>query len=198
MNIYQMYCNHWQQPGFWVARTPWVGTVAKIKRVGKLLGKPPYFGNPKVTATVYHRRTGEVLDDNFEISSAGTFKTWRLIDPPSWSTDKPFDPAAGRVVLNVPFNENKVAKKIGAKWNDMLDAWSIADTDTKALAKAKELGFMEPLPVMAYFVGEYEQREVAKLAGATYDSSKKAWGMPVTNVDGIAGMLSAGYKEIQP
>jgi hypothetical protein len=30
MNIYEMYVEHWKQPGFWIRRTTWGNTIAKI------------------------------------------------------------------------------------------------------------------------------------------------------------------------
>ena len=126
MNIYEMYVEHWRQPGFWVRRTTWGNTIAKIKHVGELSGRAPYYGNPEVVAVVFDLHTGEVKDAHFVIDTAGTYKTWRWVQPPDWSTDAPFDPKAGRVILNVPFAENSRASRIGARWSDLLGAWWIA------------------------------------------------------------------------
>lgn len=196
MNIYEMYVEHWKQPGFWIRRTTWGNTIAKIKHVGELSGRPPYYGNPEVVAVVFDLHTGEVKDEHFVIGTAGTYKTWRWVHPPSWSSDATFDPNAGRVILNVPFAENRRASRIGARWSDLLGAWWIAEADEKALAKAKDLGFMEPVAPLIFFSASYEQRQIAKDAGAKWEGGKKQWSLPVTNHEAIAKLREAGFQEV--
>jgi len=41
-----MYVEYWKKPGFWIMRTSWSNTVAKVEFVGELTGRAPYFGNP--------------------------------------------------------------------------------------------------------------------------------------------------------
>lgn len=196
MNIYEMYVEHWKQPGFWIRRTTWGNTIAKIKHVGELSGRPPYYGNPEVVAAVFDLHTGEVKDAHFVIDTAGTYKTWRWVHPPSWSSDSIFDPNAGRVILSVPFADNRRASRIGARWSDLLGAWWIAEADGKALAKAKELGFMEPVAPLIFFSAFYEQRQIAKDAGAKWEGGKKQWSLSVTNLEAIAKLREAGFQEV--
>lgn len=256
MNIYEMYVEHWSQPGFWVRRTTWGNTIAKVVKVGELKGRPPYYGNPVIIVVVYDLHSGEVKDDCFAIDTAGTYKTWRWVDPPAWSEDKPFDPTTGRVILNislaglrhakrigakksdlldawwiaegnekalskakslgflepidpnkdslaglvflnVPFSENKTASRIGARWLDSHRSWWIAEDDEKTLAKAKELGYLEPIGPKAYFKGSIDQKQVAKDAGATWERDKRLWSLPVANKESITTMRDAGYQEVQ-
>lgn len=196
MNIYEMYVEHWKQPGFWVRRTTWENTIAKIKHVGELSGRSPYYGNPEVVAVVFDLHTGEVKDEHFVIDTAGTYKTWRWVHPPSWSSDSIFEPKAGRVILNVPFAENRRASNIGARWSGLLGAWWIAEADEKAFAKAKALGFMEPVTSLIFFSAFYEQRQIAKDAGAKWEGGKKQWSLPVTNLEAIAKLREAGFQEV--
>lgn len=59
MNIYEMYHLKQCKFGFYVMRYTWQTVVAKIisiegvKEGNKIKGKPPYFGNPIVTAHYY-------------------------------------------------------------------------------------------------------------------------------------------------
>ncbi len=195
MNIYEMYVEHWKRPGFWIRRTTWGNTIAKIKHVGELSGRSPYYGNPAVVAVVYDLSTGDVKDENFLIDTAGTYKTWRWVQPPSWSSDTPFDPKSARVILNVPFSDNRLASRIGARWSDLLGAWWIAETDEKALSKARNLGFMEPVATLIFFSACYELRQVAREAGAKWESEKKCWSLPVTNNDAVLKLRDAGFQE---
>lgn len=154
MNIYEMYVEHWKRPGFWIRRTTWGNTIAKVIEVGEFAGRAPYYGNPQVIAVVYDMQTGDVKDKWFEVPAAGTYKTWRWVHPPEWSGEGAFDAAAGRVVLNVPFEENRRASRMGVRWSDLLGAWWISYEDTKALAKAKERGYLDPPPPLgSIFLG---------------------------------------------
>jgi len=84
-NIFQMFVSNGSKPGFWIVRTTWGNTCAKVTSVGELTGPPPYYGNPKVFAEIYNRATGEMIDRNTKIPVPGTYKTWRLIDAPEWA-----------------------------------------------------------------------------------------------------------------
>ncbi|ELQ8317899.1 hypothetical protein R2571_006806 [Pseudomonas aeruginosa] len=194
MNIYEMYVEHGRRPGFWVRRTTWGTTIAKVIEVGELHGPGPYFGNPTVVATVYDFESGEVKDERFVIGSAGTFKTWRWVQPPEWSGEKPFDPQAGRVLLHVPFEENRKASRLGAKWSELLGAWWVAEDNAKALAKAGELGYLNPPAPLVYFKVPYEEREVAKAAGAKWVPGEKAWAVPEDDAKAMAAMADAGFS----
>ena len=193
MNIYEMFCEHWKRPGYWIRRTSWGNTIAKVVSVGELCGRHPYYGNPEVVVVVYDIHTGEVKGESFVIPTAGT-GSWRWVHPPAWSTDLPFDPKAGRVILNVPFGKNAQAQRLGARWSHLLDAWWIAQDDAKAFTKAKALGFMEPVPSRVSFFLPYEQRQEAKNLGARYEGDG-VWSIAVTEEAAVASLRAAGFQE---
>ena len=80
-NIFEMYVSD-GGPGFWVRRTTWGNTCARIVRVGEMTKPGPYFGNPSVLMDVY---TLEGQEEAAALPVAGTYKTWRKIDPPDWA-----------------------------------------------------------------------------------------------------------------
>jgi len=84
-NVFQMYVANGEKPGFWLRRTTWGNTCAQVTAVGEFRGEPPYYGNPTVLADVYDLRTGALKEKGAKIPVPGTYKTWRLIDPPEWS-----------------------------------------------------------------------------------------------------------------
>jgi hypothetical protein len=140
MNVYQMYVEFGRAPGFWLRRTTWGNTCAKVVSVGELVGPAPYFGNPEVRADIFDLTTGALREKDARVSVPGTYKTWRWIQPPSWSGETAFDPKAGRVVLDVPFELNKKVAARGARWSDLLEAWWIAEGDEAGLKKILDLG----------------------------------------------------------
>lgn len=83
VNVFEMYRDH-GGAGFWVRRITWGGTCARVVRVGKITGPAPYFGNPSVLMDVY-TLDGSLKDAAVALPAAGTFKTWRKIDPPQWA-----------------------------------------------------------------------------------------------------------------
>jgi hypothetical protein len=83
-NVFEMYVANGMQPGFWLQRTTWSNTCARVIEVGDIKGPPPYFGNPKVYAEIYDLRTGELKETGAKIPVPGTYKTWRMIDAPGW------------------------------------------------------------------------------------------------------------------
>lgn len=85
-NVFEMFVRNGNEAGFWIKRTTWANTCAKVVSVGEFKGSPPYFGNPKVFAEIYNLDTGALIDPNGKISVPGTYKTWRRIDPPEWAT----------------------------------------------------------------------------------------------------------------
>lgn len=85
-NVFEMYVANGMRAGFWLRRTTWGNTCARVVDVGEIKGPAPYFGNPKVYADIYDLRTGELKEARARIPAAGTYKTWRLIDAPSWWT----------------------------------------------------------------------------------------------------------------
>ena len=84
LNVFQMYAANNLRAGFWLRRTTWENTCAQVTSVGEFKGPPPYYGNPTVLADIYELRTGALKEQGVKIPAPGTFKTWRLIDPPSW------------------------------------------------------------------------------------------------------------------
>jgi hypothetical protein len=58
-NVFEMFVEFGQKPGFWLRRTTWGNTCAKVVSVGKFKGPPPYYGNPPVLADIFDLHTGE-------------------------------------------------------------------------------------------------------------------------------------------
>ena len=83
MNVYEMIVEN-KGPGFWVWRTTWGKTIARIVGNAPLEGKPPYFNNPKVIIDVYSL-DGSLKGELSEMSAPGTYKTWRWIEAPEWA-----------------------------------------------------------------------------------------------------------------
>ncbi|MCZ8254672.1 MAG: hypothetical protein O9327_03170 [Polaromonas sp.] len=84
INVYQMFVENDQKLGFWLTRTSWNAKVARVTEVAPFKGPAPYFGNPKVKADLYDAVTGRLLEKGMEVTAAGTYKTWRLAEQPSW------------------------------------------------------------------------------------------------------------------
>jgi hypothetical protein len=87
LNVFQMYEANARQPGFWIRRTTWANSCARIVEVGPLNGPPPYYGNPKVFADIHDLTTGALIEARAKIPVPGTYKTWRRIDTPDWFLD---------------------------------------------------------------------------------------------------------------
>jgi hypothetical protein len=85
LNVFEMYVANGKKPGFWLRRTTWENTCAKVTSIGALKGPAPYYGNPVVLVDIYDLQTGAVKDRGAKIPVPGTYKTWRRIDPPSWA-----------------------------------------------------------------------------------------------------------------
>ena len=164
LNVFQMFVAH-GGAGFWVRRTTWGNTCARVVRVGELTGPAPYFGNPSVLMDVY-TLDGQIKDHGAQLSVPGTYKTWRLIDAPEWTAttnlraldDPLLDEALSRLdkkrhkngpksqvqkfLLTVPFERKEEAKKIGARWSPTDKAWWLPASDDGAITKARALGFV--------------------------------------------------------
>ena len=164
INVFQMFVAH-GGAGFWVRRTTWENTCARVVRVGAITGPAPYFGNPSVLMDVY-TLDGRIKDLATQLPVPGTYKTWRMIDAPDWaattnmrSLDDPLlDEVLSRldnkrhknvpkrqvekVLLAVPFERKDEAKKIGARWSPTDKAWWLPADDEAVIAKAAELGFI--------------------------------------------------------
>ncbi len=91
-NVFQMYVANEKQPGFWLRRTTWGNTCARVISVGEFTGPPPYFGNPTVLADIFDLQTGELLERSARLPAPGTYKTWRQIDTPSWGATEAHSP----------------------------------------------------------------------------------------------------------
>jgi len=161
-NVFQMYVAH-GGPGFWVRRTTWGFSCARVVRVGEMTKSGPYFGNPSVLMDVYSLQ-GELKDEAAPLPVAGTYKTWRKIDPPDWATSadlRPLDdpkldaalskldrkrgkakPPAERVRLRVPYEQKDVAKRLGARWDRTERVWWLSAENETAITEAKALGFL--------------------------------------------------------
>lgn len=85
LNVFQMYVENDEQPGFWLRRTTWGNTCARVTSVDEFRGPPRYYGNPVVLADIYDLQTGELKEREARIPVPGTYKTWRRIDPPIWA-----------------------------------------------------------------------------------------------------------------
>lgn len=160
-NVFQMCAAH-GGPGFWVRRTTWEATCARVVGVAAFAGPPPYYGNPPVIVDVYSL-DGKLKDSLARLSVPGTYKTWRRIDPPEWAGStrlrglddpaiaealakhdrrrKPAAPVTERINLSVPFAQKEKAKAIGAKWDAAQRTWWIP-IDEPAIRKAIKLGFL--------------------------------------------------------
>jgi hypothetical protein len=81
-NVFEM-CVANGGPGFWIRRTTWDATCARVVGIGRFTKPGPYFGNPPVVMDVYSIK-GELKEALAKASVPGTYKTWRRIDPPAW------------------------------------------------------------------------------------------------------------------
>ena len=199
ISIFSMCAANGGQPGFWIWRITWGNRIAKVKHVEderqSSLGSKPL-----VWATVYNLHTGEITEDDFKIDTGGTVSDWCWAHPPSWSGEPPHDLRAGKVLLNVPFEENRKAKALGARWSDVLDSWCVDDTNEKALAKAKSLGYLEPEPERVFFSIPYEQRQLASDVKAKWEKHARLWSVPMSDQDAINQLQAAGFepKSVDP
>lgn len=162
-NIFEMAAAH-GGPGFWVRRTTWSGSIARVVRLGQVNGPPPYFGSPSVLMDVYSL-SGAPREDAVQLPSAGTYKTWRMVAAPQWAASaklRPLDDPAlddalykldkkrhklgappERLWLTVEYTRRDEAKKLGARWAAAERKWWLpADTPATVLAEAKVKGFI--------------------------------------------------------
>lgn len=193
MNVYDMYLEHGKRPGFWLRRITWGNTVAKVTSVGALKGRPPYYGNPEVTADIFDLHSGALKENGAAIPVPGTFKTWRWVQPPEWSGEPPFDPEEGRVILHVPFAMNSQAKKIGATWSALLDAFWLPADNGAAVEKARELGFLTPPPPRVFFRLPYERRGEASALNAQFHGDHKLWSLSSDDHQAVAAATASGF-----
>jgi len=83
LNVFEMWVAN-GGPGFWVRRTTWDATCARVVGLGQFTNSGPYFGNPPVVIDVYDLN-GELRDQLAKMAVPGTYKTWRKIEPPDWA-----------------------------------------------------------------------------------------------------------------
>ena len=83
-NVYEMFLAN-EGPGFWVRRTTWGRTCARVLGIGLMTKPPPYCGNPPVVMDVYSL-DGDPKDRLAQLPVPGTYKTWRKIEAPSWAS----------------------------------------------------------------------------------------------------------------
>jgi hypothetical protein len=162
-NVFQMAVAN-GGPGFWVRRTTWDGSIARVVRLGEFTGPPPYFGSPSVLMDVYSL-SGELRDEAAQLPAAGTYKTWRLVDAPEWAASAKLrslnDPTLDDVLyklnkkrhklrapperlwLTVEYVRRDEAKKLGARWAATERKWWLpADAPAAVLAEAQKKGFI--------------------------------------------------------
>lgn len=168
MNIYQMYLDN-RGAGFWVRRSRWVQTVARITAVGPLEGRAPYYNNPQVLADVYDIDTGALREANAILRCPGNY-TYTQLDSPVWTmrvilsplTDPGPSPdvlkredarrarqiltaerlaATPKTFLKIPFERKDEAKALGAKWDPERRCWWLPATNAAVLERARESRF---------------------------------------------------------
>jgi hypothetical protein len=164
-NIFEM-CVANCGPGFWIRRTTWGATCARVVGIGQFTGPAPYYGNPSVVMDVYSLK-GELKEALALVPAAGTYKTWRMIEPPEWAAKMELRPLAEpaidvaihslnkrcgktaealakseKVFLSVPFERKDEAKGLGARWSATDKRWWMSASNKDALAKARSLGFL--------------------------------------------------------
>lgn len=84
-NIYQMWFESGgSTAGLWITRTTWSTIVAHITSIDSPKEPPLYYGNPVVKADIFNL-DGSIRERGANISAAGTYKTYRRIEPPSWA-----------------------------------------------------------------------------------------------------------------
>jgi hypothetical protein len=90
LNVFEMLVNA-GGPGFWIRRTTWENTVAWVVGAGAITAAHPYYGNPSVLMDVYGD-DGVLKDALAAVPVPGTYKTWRLVDPPDWAASADLRP----------------------------------------------------------------------------------------------------------
>ena len=128
--------------GIWVRRTTWDASIARIVGMSEPSGPPPCYGSPKVVMDVYSL-DGVRHDELAHLSTPGTYKTWRQVEPPFWIAQAILreldDPAIenalnvfvnkrartseSRLDLDVPYARKNQAKALGTQWDRVKKAW---------------------------------------------------------------------------
>ena len=83
----------------------------------------------------------------------------------------------GTARVFVSFNEIQHAKLLGCRWVPQSKWWVYDVPDDDALVEPWIAARLEP-PEMAYFRVPFDQRDVAKSAGAQFDRERKLWCLP--------------------
>jgi hypothetical protein len=196
MNVYEMFIEFGRKPGFWLWRITWGNTIAKVTSIDEFNGRHPYYGNPEVRADIFDIHTGAMKEANAVIPVPGTYKTWRMVNPPKWSDDAPFDPMAGKVIVYLPFELNKKAKSFGARWSNLLGYWVIQADDEKHLAKARALGLLDPPPPLVFFKGSYEEINSIEGLNVKWSREHKMWSASSADDVSIKILAEHGFTAI--
>jgi hypothetical protein len=165
LNVFEMYLAH-GGPGFWVRRTTWGTTCARVIRVGAFTAPGPYFGNPSVLMDVY-TLGGQLKEGLVPLPVPGTYKTWRCVETPPWagSTDlrvlddsaietalasldrkrnkAPRKSTTERFWLSVPYERKEEAKQLGARWSPADRSWWLPVDNIEAIDRARVLGLAQ-------------------------------------------------------
>ncbi|MXP29917.1 hypothetical protein GRI58_13975 [Porphyrobacter algicida] len=59
--------------------------AARVTSIGQLTGFTTHYSNPTVRADFFDLGTGDLREANARLPAAGTYKTWRKLDPPDWT-----------------------------------------------------------------------------------------------------------------
>jgi hypothetical protein len=156
LNIFQMFVANGYETGFWVKRTPWGNSCARVTEVEPFTGPPPYFGNPKVFAEIYDPATGELKDARMRVPVPGTYKTWRQIPTPNWSANLADVPkevrrspasinstAMPRAYFRVPYEHRQDIKALGGRWDASRKLWWLPADQGRLIEAAQTAGFAE-------------------------------------------------------
>ena len=117
-NVYEMFVAL-GGPGFWIRRTTWGATCARIVGIGPMTKPGPYFGNPSVLMDVYSL-AGELKEGLSQVRVPGTYKTWRRIPAPSWAEHcglRPLDDPAISAALQALDRKRHRASGKDQKWS---------------------------------------------------------------------------------
>lgn len=169
VNVYQMSMAH-GGPGFWVQRTTWGGTCV---RVGPIIGPPPYYGNPSVLMDVY-TLDGRLKKSAAPLPAAGTYKTWRQIDPPHWASGEELRP------LDDP----------------QLD-WALSQFENKRHT-GDTRGSMRDTPTVTdqtFLAVPYPRKDEAKRLGARWSPEDRKWWLPANDAQALARARALGFLD---
>ncbi|PDT50906.1 MULTISPECIES: DUF5710 domain-containing protein [Sinorhizobium] len=170
-NVYEMFVEH-GGPGFWIRRTTWGGTCARVIRIGEMTKPAPYFGSPTALMDVYSL-DGASKEGLAQVRVPGTFKTWRKIDAPAWEALvdlRPLDDPNIDAALAALDRKRGKGKREPVKDTD--DAVPVARVRLKV---------------------PFERKEEAKSIGARWWPEEKTWWLPQDKSAALAQARSLGF-----